>query len=81
MSDRNGKIFCTSIASLSHISKIAGLVARCTNQDTIIVDLVGEDHFLNGQGQIGELGLEGQLRVGIENVALNIAIGKEDLLR
>ncbi|WP_461371555.1 EamA family transporter [Candidatus Darwinibacter acetoxidans] len=26
MSDRNGKIFCTSIASLSHISKAMGLV-------------------------------------------------------
>ena len=26
MSDRNGKIFCTSIASLSHISKAAGVV-------------------------------------------------------
>ena len=24
VSDRNGKIFCTSIASLSHISKVAG---------------------------------------------------------
>lgn len=28
MSDRNGKIFCTSIASLSHISKAAGLGTR-----------------------------------------------------
>ena len=26
MSDRNGKIFCTSIASLSHISKLTGLI-------------------------------------------------------
>lgn len=28
MSDRNGKIFCTSIASLSHISKLAGREAE-----------------------------------------------------
>ncbi|MDB2018278.1 hypothetical protein PM027_09435 [[Clostridium] symbiosum] len=27
MSDRNGKIFCTSIASLSHISKVTGYEA------------------------------------------------------
>ena len=27
MSDRNGKIFCTSIASLSHISKATGNAA------------------------------------------------------
>ncbi|MEE0516383.1 MAG: ABC transporter ATP-binding protein [Anaerovoracaceae bacterium] len=40
MSDRNGKIFCTSIASLSHISKLAGYVREYTKTAVITPVLV-----------------------------------------
>lgn len=30
VSDRNGKIFCTSIASLSHISKVSRFIVKAS---------------------------------------------------
>ena len=37
MSDRNGKIFCTSIASLSHISKACGVLFQAKQEKTLYV--------------------------------------------
>ena len=56
-------------------------VGRGAHQHAVVVDLVAEDHLLDGQRHIRHGGGEGQLRVGIEHVKLDIAIGKEDLLR
>ena len=44
MSDRNGKIFCTSIASLSHISKSSGSVIH--SGDNLTGDGEGDDETL-----------------------------------
>ena len=44
MPDRNGKIFYTSITSLSHISKLAGVVIDRFGHDVWLIPQ-GEDHF------------------------------------
>ena len=43
MSDRNGKIFCTSIASLSHISKIFGNVTEQLEDKRLPFELTQEE--------------------------------------
>ena len=61
--------------------EIGRLVGGCAHEHAVVIDLVAEDHLLNGQGNVGHGGGKADLRVGVQGVELHIAIGKEDLLR
>lgn len=61
--------------------KIRRFVSGGADQDAVVVDLVAEDHLLNGQGDVGHGSGKADFRVGIQGIEFNIAIGKEDLLR
>ena len=60
--------------------EVRGLVTGSAHQHAVVVDLVAENHFLNDQRQVGQLGLEGDFRVRVQDVAFDITIGNEHLL-
>lgn len=61
--------------------EVRRLVRGRTDQDAVVIDLVAEDILLDGQRNVCHLCGEGELRIGIQNIEFDIAIGKEDLLR
>lgn len=74
-------ILVIRLLALEAHREIGRFVGGRSDQHAIGVDLVGEDHLLNDQGQIGQLRFKQQFRIGIQNIKFRIAIGKEDLLR
>ena len=53
-------------------SEIAGFVRSRADQHAVVIDLVAEDHFLDGQRNVRHFGLEAQIRVGIQGVEFHI---------
>ena len=51
VSDRKGKIFYTSITSLSHISKLGGIVYRELGHDGVDVSEFGNDRQNTARGR------------------------------
>ena len=52
--------------------EIGRLVGGRADEHAVIVNFVGENHLLNDQRKVGELGFERQFRVWIQDVALLI---------
>lgn len=74
-------VLAVALFTLEADGEIGRLIGGGPHQNAVVVDGVAQQHFLNGQRNVRQLQGKAQLGIGIQDVKLDIAIGKEDLLR